>query len=124
MLPAAFLLLTTFHVDYATYLGGSQDENVIAIAVDSAGDVYIAGTTESPDFPLTSTAFGQPSQRNSCAFVAKLNPDATALLWSVCLANTTPNRIALDAANNVYLLAGSSVVKLSPAADRIVYSKS
>ncbi len=118
------LLLTNFHVDYATYLGGSLDEQAVGIAVGSTGDVYVTGTTDSPDFPLTSTAFGTPSQGSACAFVTRLNPAATALVWSVCLANLTPGAIALDATGDVYVLAGSSIVKLSPSADRILYSKS
>src|ERR1035441_3998375 len=85
------LLLTNFHVDYATYLGGSLDEQIAGIAVDSSGNVYVTGITDSPDFPLTSATFGAPSQGHACAFVTKLNPGATALVWSVCLANLTPN---------------------------------
>src|ERR1022692_1049097 len=125
MLALPFLLLlTNFHVDYATYLGGSLDEQAAGIAVDSSGSVYVTGVTDSPNFPLTSATFGTPSQGHACAFVTKLNPSATALAWSVCLANLTPNTIALDAAGDVYVLAGTSIVKLSPAADRMLYSKS
>lgn len=125
MLALPFLLLlTNFHVDYATYLGGSLDEQAAGIAVDSSGSVYVTGVTDSPDFPLTSATFGTPSQGHACAFVTKLNPSATALVWSVCLANLTPNTIALDAAGDVYVLGGTSIAKLSPAADRMLYSKS
>src|SRR5260370_25513366 len=106
MLALPFLLLlTNFHVDYATYLGGSVDEHAVAIAADSTSNVYVTGITDSPNFPLTSTAFGTPSQGNACAFVTKLNPGATALVWSVCLANMTPGAIALDAIGDVYVLA-------------------
>jgi hypothetical protein len=118
------LLLSNFHVDYATYLGGSLDEQTTGIAVDSGGNVYVTGVTDSPDFPLTSTTLGTPSQGHACAFVTKLNPSATAMVWSVCLANLTPNAIALDAVGDVYVLAGTSIVKLSAAADRVLYSKS
>ena len=73
MLALPFLLLlTNFHVDYATYLGGSLDEQTAGIAVDSGGNVYVTGITDSPDFPLTSTAFGTPSPGHACAFVTKL----------------------------------------------------
>lgn len=44
---------------YGTYLGGSMDDSGDAIALDQAGNVYIAGTTISPDFPVTSNAFQQ-----------------------------------------------------------------
>ena len=36
---------------FSTYLGGSDAEDDIDIALDSSGRVYVAGTTESPDFP-------------------------------------------------------------------------
>jgi hypothetical protein len=39
-------------LEYATYLGGSSDDYVGAIAVDSAGSVYVVGQTTSHDFPL------------------------------------------------------------------------
>jgi beta-propeller repeat-containing protein len=74
------LTLTNFHVDYAKYLGGSLDEQAVAIAVDAGGSVYVTGTADSPDFPFTSTAFGTASR--ACAFITKLNPGATALVGS------------------------------------------
>ena len=52
-------------VDYATYLGGSYGDTVAGIAVDSSGSAYIAGTTLSPDFPVTSTSLGTPSANSS-----------------------------------------------------------
>src|ERR1035441_4167746 len=112
-----------FHVDYTTYLGGSLDEQPAGIAADSAGNAYIVGTTSSPDFPLTSTAFGAPSKDHACAFVAKLNAAGTAMVWSICLANATGNGIALDQNGNVYVLTSDTITKLNAAADRVIYSK-
>ncbi|HXS93500.1 MAG TPA: SBBP repeat-containing protein [Candidatus Limnocylindrales bacterium] len=109
-------------MDYATFLGGSQDEHTVAQTVDTLGNVYLTGTTNSPDFPLTSASFGIPSQTKACGFVTKLNPGATALVWSVCLANLTPTAIGIDSAGDVFVLAGNMVVKLSPTADRVVYT--
>ncbi len=48
-LPAA---PQSLHAEYATYLGGSSDELTSGIAVDTAGNAYVVGTTFSPDFPL------------------------------------------------------------------------
>ena len=75
---------SAFHLDYfPTYLGGSLTDQPAGIAVDSIGNAYVVSTTYSPDFPLTSTAFGAPSKNQSCAFVAKLDATATAIFWSV-----------------------------------------
>ncbi|MGB2633355.1 MAG: SBBP repeat-containing protein [Candidatus Acidiferrum sp.] len=62
-------------VPYSTYLGGTAGDNGYAIKADSSGNAYIAGTTASSDFPVTSGAL-QASLLNALgdAFVAKLNP--------------------------------------------------
>jgi hypothetical protein len=43
-------------IDYVTYLGGTYTDTAAGIAVDSTGAAYVAGTTSSPDFPVTSMA--------------------------------------------------------------------
>src|ERR1700683_713715 len=90
-------------IDYVTYLGGSYGDNAAGIAVDSTGSVYVAGSTLSPDFPVTSTSLGTPTANSSCAFITKLNPSGTAIEFSVCLANSSASAFALDASGNIYL---------------------
>jgi len=60
---------------YSTYLGGSSSDSAEAIAVGSAGTVYVAGSANSRDFPVTSGAFQQTLKdgRGGNAFVAKLD---------------------------------------------------
>ena len=104
---------------YATYLGGSANDQTMAIAVDASGDAYIGGATTSPDFPLLyaiqSTPFnttcpsytpsGTPSEYYNCAsggFLSVLNPGGTALDWSSYLGAGSVEALALDAAGNVY----------------------
>jgi hypothetical protein len=91
---------------YATYLGADGGAVPQAIAVDSAGDVYATGYTWSASFPTTEAAFqtefaGTPSYSN--AFVAKLNPGGTGLLYATYLGGSGPrnegdygNAIAID----------------------------
>ncbi|PYV36234.1 MAG: cell surface protein, partial [Acidobacteria bacterium] len=57
---------------YSTYLGGSTDDFGIGIAVDSAGNAYVAGRTNSTNFP-TASPFQAAFGGNLDAFVTKLN---------------------------------------------------
>jgi hypothetical protein len=84
---------------YSTYLGGSTMDSGEAIALDSAGDAYLAGATWSSDFPTFIPL--QPSiatkYAGSNAFVTKLNPAGSALVYSTYLGgsghamNATPS---------------------------------
>ena len=86
----AFLtkLDTNGHVIFSTYLGGSSTDAANAIQADSAGNIYVAGSTWSLDFPTTAGTF-QPSpvvplwnNFGPGGFMAKLTPDAGALAYS------------------------------------------
>ncbi len=69
---------------YSTFLGGRLNEMVRGLAVDAEGFAYMAGTTTSVDFPTVQPL--QPEIGNSGslqdAFVAKINPEGTALVYS------------------------------------------
>ncbi len=72
-------------IGYSTFLGGSKSDLANAIAVDSRGDAYITGWTQSSDFPVTSGKY----HGSLDAFVSELNPDGTALdlfhlYWGQC----------------------------------------
>jgi photosystem II stability/assembly factor-like uncharacterized protein len=101
---------------YSTYLGGNSDDVCNGIAVDAAGNAYVAGTTDATfangppsgvrkPFPTSSPI--QPfSGGGSDAFVTKLNADATALIYSTylgCSANDFGNGVAVDSAGNAYV---------------------
>jgi hypothetical protein len=58
-------------VTYATYLGGSGDDAGMSIAVDGDGAAYVAGTTDSDDFPATGGAYQAARRGGEDAFVAK-----------------------------------------------------
>ncbi len=90
---------------YSTYVGGLGRDVPGGIAVDAAGRAYIAGETDSPDFPLASplqSAFGG----NSDIFVTVLDPSGSHLVWSTYLGGSGAegaSAIALDAAGNVHV---------------------
>ena len=62
---------------FATYLGGIGAEEPAGIAIDSNGDIYVAGSTDSADFPVTEQAFQKLPGGNTDAFVMKIGPNAT-----------------------------------------------
>src|SRR2546430_13784639 len=55
---------------FSTFLGGSSGDRALASAVDAAGNTYIAGSTESADFPVTAAAFDTSYNGGIDAFVA------------------------------------------------------
>jgi len=95
-------------IQYTTFIGGSALEEGNGIAVDANGNAYIGGTTQSTDFPTTVGAFqrtGAP-QNFAEAFVSKLNPAGTQLVYATFLGGSDMEfgrRIAIDAAGNAYI---------------------
>jgi hypothetical protein len=94
---------------YSTYLGGNDDDVAKGIAVDAAGNAYVAGYTASTNFPTTVGAF-QPSFAGGDydIFVTKLNPSGTALVYSTYLGgsgndNNGGGCIAVDSAGNAFV---------------------
>src|ERR1019366_4863515 len=126
--PSAFV--TKFSPDgsslvYSTYLGGNGYDYAYAIVVDSSGNAYVTGETDSPDFPATAGAYqtvcspspnntGAPVQNSSncggadtSAFVTKLNATGTGLVYSTFLGGNGSyayaTAIAVDGAGRAYI---------------------
>ncbi|HOL73413.1 MAG TPA: SBBP repeat-containing protein [Bryobacteraceae bacterium] len=96
---------------YSTYLGGSGGaaglpESGKAIAVDSAGNAYVAGVTSSKNFPVAGAAQPSPGGGTTDGFVVKLNPAGSSLVYSTYLGGASVDyctAIALDAAGAVWV---------------------
>ena len=88
----------------ATAAGASATQTAGALAVDAAGNAYIAGDTNAVDFPTTPGAFRRAPVAAPDMFVTKLAPDGARLLFSTYLGGSgVPNSMALDPAGNVYV---------------------
>ncbi len=94
-------------LSYSTYLGGTGNDAGFGIAVDTAGDAYVTGYTSSTDFPTSAGAFQTTYGGGDLdAFVTKLNPTGTALVYSTYLGGTDDEEgqgIAVDTAGNAYV---------------------
>jgi Beta-propeller repeat len=93
-------------VVYSTYLGGGLDDNGYGIAIDSAGNAYVTGTTASSNFPTTTGAMQTSNGGGTDAFVAKLNPTGSALVYSTYLGGSGNEEglgIVVNSSGNAYL---------------------
>ena len=98
-------------IDFATFLGGSSNEFDTQMTVDSSGAIYMAGSTQSTDFPAMLEA-GSPLNSvgllfNPDVYVTRLKSDASAIDWSFFIGGSASNRcmgISQDSLGNIYVL--------------------
>ncbi len=96
---------------YVTYLGGNGIDTPAGLAVDAAGDPFVAGTTSSTNFPKTTTAYQQAPEPGSAGtkhvFVTGINSTATKpLLYSTYLSGNgddIASGMTIDARGYVYV---------------------
>jgi uncharacterized protein (TIGR03437 family) len=97
---------------YLTYIGSgevgsppfaSADNTLYAIKVDDAGNAYLAGVTDDPNFPVTAGSYQSVSQSPTgiSGFLAKLAPTGSAMVWATYFAGS-PQSIAVDASGNLW----------------------
>jgi len=84
---------------WSTYLGASGDDSITALALDSTGAVYVAGTTSSTNFPVTTGAFQtkyggpvtDPSRERITGdgYLAKLDPTGSSLMFATYIGGSS-----------------------------------
>jgi len=98
-------------VAYASYLGGNGLDEAVGVGTDASGCVYVAGTTESVDFPVTpGTPQGQLDGVQSDLFISKFEPGGARLLFSTYLGGSaidTAAGIAVASDGGVYVTGGT-----------------
>jgi len=133
---------------YSSYLGGSGDDQVLAIATDGAGNAYVAGPTTSAAFPTTAGAFQPIRPGGTDTFVTKLDPSGSVLVYSTYLGGSLGSEytyaLKVDNQGHAYVTGSTSsidfpttlgvvdpvpgpatdgfVTKLSPSGSSLIYS--
>ncbi len=96
-------------VVWATYLGGSNSESALSVAVNAAGNAFIAGATNSTDFPVRNAAqpaYQATTQNSSDAFITRFSADGSQLDYSTYLGGSGSDfawAIAIDTAGAAYV---------------------
>ncbi len=108
---------------WSTYLGGSERDSAVDVALGEDGTVYVTGTTRSTDFPTTAGAYDRTNATTAGkAFAARLSPQGSALEYSTYLGalvtagGDVAGGIAVDRDGNAYLT-GTAVVTTGGAQD-------
>ncbi len=104
------VFVSKFNSDFSalfasTFIGGSSTDRAYALALDSSGNVYIAGFTNSTNYP-TINAYQVANNGNYDAFISKLSNDLSTLLSSTYIGSSSYDYaygIALDSLDNVYI---------------------
>ncbi|HEY3296059.1 MAG TPA: T9SS type A sorting domain-containing protein [bacterium] len=92
-------------LEFSSYLGGSGRDLSSALAADSAGLIYVSGTTSSPDFPLSADALYRDFMRFRSGFFSVFDPQSSALRYSTYFPGTLvePLGLTVQAGQQVWI---------------------
>jgi hypothetical protein len=91
---------------YSSYLGGSNFDAALDIAIDESGNTFICGHTYSPDFPITKTAFQKTNKADQEIFITKINSTGNGIIYSTFLGSSGKDfayAITVDTLENAYI---------------------
>jgi uncharacterized protein (TIGR03437 family) len=136
-------------LEWLTYYGGNGEDQILASATDSAGNVYLGGGTTSTNLPFIGGGL-ESANPGTAAFITKLNPSGTEILYSTYLGGVgfidslypdAVRQLVIDASGNAYALgntasaqfpitaaawvpsySGSFALKLDPTGSNLLYS--
>ncbi|MFM2126038.1 MAG: hypothetical protein RL328_2489, partial [Acidobacteriota bacterium] len=97
-------------ITYSTYLGGSGTTAVTSVARDGLGNLYAAGWTDSVDFPIAG-AYQASNRGGVDAFVVKLDPTGSSLLYATYIGGSGDDRaagIAVDALGQAHVVGATA----------------
>ncbi len=98
---------------FSTYLGGSADDRGLGLTLNAGGNVFITGSTQSPNFPTTSGAYQTTPGGNTDAFVAQVNAAGSQLVYSTYLGGSDVdqgNGVGVDNAGNAYVIGSTASI--------------
>jgi hypothetical protein len=99
-------------LSYATYLGGTAEDDAFGIAIDNSGNAYVTGQTASTDFPTVAGAYSTSKVGGFDVFVSKIATDGSSLIYSTYIGsdgNDSGNAIAVDGSGNAFVAGGTTL---------------
>ncbi len=104
---------------YSTYLGGTQVDWALGMAVDATGNAFVAGYSFCTDFPQTNTGISNPQIFKFSSFLAEVFADGSRLSMSTCFggnAGSAASSVATDSDGRVFFTgsAGSTAIAATP----------
>ena len=100
---------------YCTYLGGALGDFAAAVAIDASGNAFVTGEAQSQIFPTTAGAFQRTHTSGTAAFVTKLDPAGTTIIYSTLVSGSqggsatsgtnynAPSAIVIDSLGQAYI---------------------
>ncbi len=98
-------------ISFSTYLGGAGSDYAYDVAVDSTGNIYVAGTTYSAELPAVAGAYDSSLSSSPDFFVSKLTPDGSSVVFSTYLGGNGSEygpRLGLDTNGNIVIAGGTA----------------